>query len=122
MNTDNMSIIGLTIDYGPFGFIDQFTWDHICNTSDPDGRYAYAQQPVICLWNCTRLAECLYQALIDQQRVLSSNESDKESLCFDDLKKKFVNILQHVYMPSFEKTYLERMRKKVSGQINIAYA
>ncbi|CAH8839028.1 unnamed protein product [Trichobilharzia szidati] len=114
LNTDNMSIIGLTIDYGPFGFIDQFTWDHIPNTSDPDGRYAYAQQPVICMWNCIRLAECLIQALLDQQKVSkSSDESDKESLGFDDLKMKFVNILQNEYMYSFKKTYLERMRKKL---------
>ena len=45
MNTDNMSILGLTIDYGPFGFLDAFDPGHICNHSDHQGRYAYARQP-----------------------------------------------------------------------------
>ncbi|NEK55975.1 hypothetical protein GUK36_42870, partial [Rhizobium leguminosarum] len=45
MNTDNMSILGLTLDYGPFGFLDGFDANHICNHSDSGGRYAYAQQP-----------------------------------------------------------------------------
>ena len=45
MNTDNMSILGLTIDYGPFGFLDAFDPNHICNHSDDHGRYAFARQP-----------------------------------------------------------------------------
>ncbi|HEY1102416.1 MAG TPA: YdiU family protein, partial [Burkholderiaceae bacterium] len=45
MNTDNMSILGLTIDYGPFQFLDGFNPGHICNHSDSSGRYAYNQQP-----------------------------------------------------------------------------
>jgi len=40
MNTDNMSILGLTIDYGPYGFLDGFDWNHVCNHSDDAGRYA----------------------------------------------------------------------------------
>ena len=60
MNSDNMSILGLTIDYGPFGFIDDFDAGHICNHSDPHGRYAYNQQPAVAHWNLY----CLGQALI----------------------------------------------------------
>ena len=41
LNTDNMSILGLTIDYGPFGFMEYFNKKHICNHSDSDGRYSY---------------------------------------------------------------------------------
>ena len=41
LNTDNMSVAGLTIDYGPFGFIDRFDPDFICNASDNNGRYRY---------------------------------------------------------------------------------
>ncbi|VDP52776.1 unnamed protein product [Schistosoma margrebowiei] len=80
-----MSIIGLTIDYGPFGFIDQFTWDHISNTSDPNGRYSYAQQPSVCAWNLARLAECLIQALIDQQKCSSDKTANKECIFVDNL-------------------------------------
>src|SRR5581483_2346629 len=59
MNTDNMSILGLTLDYGPFGFLDGFNANHICNHSDTGGRYAYAQQPQIGYWNLFCLAQAL---------------------------------------------------------------
>ncbi|GAB7522170.1 YdiU family protein [Paraburkholderia sp. 2C] len=59
MNTDNMSILGLTIDYGPFGFIDGFDANHICNHSDSQGRYAYRMQPQIAYWNLFCLAQAL---------------------------------------------------------------
>jgi uncharacterized protein YdiU (UPF0061 family) len=59
MNTDNLSIIGLTIDYGPFGFLDGFDWGHVCNHSDDAGRYAYRMQPGIAHWNLGRLAQAL---------------------------------------------------------------
>ncbi|MDY3331093.1 MAG: YdiU family protein, partial [Pelistega sp.] len=58
MNTDNMSILGLTIDYGPYGFLDVYDSEHICNHSDHQGRYAYQQQPYIAHWNLVRLANC----------------------------------------------------------------
>jgi len=59
MNTDNMSILGLTLDYGPYGFMEGFNPGHICNHSDTQGRYAYQNQPYIGLWNCSRLAQAL---------------------------------------------------------------
>ncbi len=65
MNTDNMSILGLTIDYGPFGFLDGFDPGHICNHSDERGRYAYARQPQIGWWNLHALAQALIP-LIDE--------------------------------------------------------
>jgi uncharacterized protein YdiU (UPF0061 family) len=59
MNTDNMSILGLTIDYGPFGFMEAFDARHICNHSDQQGRYAYHMQPKIGQWNCFALGQAL---------------------------------------------------------------
>jgi uncharacterized protein YdiU (UPF0061 family) len=59
MNTDNMSILGLTLDYGPYGFLDQFDPAYICNHSDHSGRYAFDQQPEIGAWNVTCLAQAL---------------------------------------------------------------
>ncbi len=56
LNTDNISILGLTIDYGPFGFLDAYNPHHICNHSDNGGRYAYNQQPYIMQWNLSCLA------------------------------------------------------------------
>lgn len=59
MNTDNMSILGLSIDYGPFGFIDGFDANHICNHSDAQGRYAYQAQPQVAYWNLFCLAQAM---------------------------------------------------------------
>ena len=59
MNTDNLSILGLTIDYGPFGFLDGFDPGHVCNHSDHQGRYAYARQPGVAFWNLGALAQAL---------------------------------------------------------------
>lgn len=59
MNTDNMSILGLTIDYGPYGFMEGFDWGHVCNHSDDGGRYAYNMQPGIGHWNLYCLAQSL---------------------------------------------------------------
>jgi uncharacterized protein YdiU (UPF0061 family) len=59
MNSDNMSILGLTLDYGPFGFLDAFDPGFVCNHSDTGGRYAFDQQPDVAAWNLTRLAQAL---------------------------------------------------------------
>ncbi len=59
MNTDNMSIAGETIDYGPCAFMDAYQHDQVFSSIDRNGRYAYANQPSIGLWNLTRLAEAL---------------------------------------------------------------
>lgn len=59
LNTDNMSILGLTLDYGPYGFMDAFQADHVCNHSDTQGRYAWNAQPAVVHWNLYRLASAL---------------------------------------------------------------
>jgi len=67
MNTDNTSISGETIDYGPCAFMDQYDPATVFSSIDEYGRYAYANQPRIALWNLTRLAECLLPLLSDDQ-------------------------------------------------------
>ena len=59
MNTDNMSILGLTLDYGPFGFMESFDPKHICNHTDQQGRYSYQMQPSIGQWNCHALGQAM---------------------------------------------------------------
>jgi protein adenylyltransferase len=59
MNTDNFSILGLTLDYGPYGFLEAYEPGFVCNHSDEGGRYAFDRQPTIGLWNCYALAEAL---------------------------------------------------------------
>ena len=91
MNTDNMSILGLTLDYGPYGFMDDYDAGFICNHSDHNGRYAFNQQPYIGLWNLS----CLAQALLP----LVEKEPLKAAL--------------DAYTPIFEREYHRLMRAKL---------
>jgi uncharacterized protein YdiU (UPF0061 family) len=77
MNTDNMSILGLTLDYGPFQFLDSYDPAHICNHSDTQGRYAYARQPNIAYWNLFCLGQALLPLIGDQELALAALESYK---------------------------------------------
>jgi uncharacterized protein YdiU (UPF0061 family) len=90
MNTDNMSILGLTLDYGPFGFLDAFDPGFICNHSDSGGRYAFDQQPDVAAWNITKLA----QALVPLMSVETASQAIAE------------------YPQVFGRAYLERMAAK----------
>lgn len=68
MNTDNMSILGLTIDYGPYGWIDNFDPSWTPNTTDAQGRrYCYGRQPDIARWNLERLADALWTVVPDEK-------------------------------------------------------
>jgi len=59
MNTDNFSIAGDTIDYGPYAFMDGFDKNYVCNHTDTEGRYSYANQPMVAQWNIDKLAIAL---------------------------------------------------------------
>lgn len=91
LNTDNMSILGVTLDYGPYGFMDRFDPDFICNASDNSGRYSYQAQPAICRWNLVKLAEALAPEL----------PPDRAEAVMDE------------YLDLFNRFYLENMRKKL---------
>ncbi|MDH6594241.1 uncharacterized protein YdiU (UPF0061 family) [Variovorax sp. TBS-050B] len=77
MNTDNMSILGLTIDYGPFQFLDGFDPRHICNHSDTSGRYAFNQQPNVAYWNLFCLAQALLPLIGDEELAVAALASYK---------------------------------------------
>ncbi len=68
MNTDNMSIAGLTIDYGPYAMLDDFDYGFVCNKTDRIGRYSYGEQPNISYWNLTMLSKAL-SPIIDKERM-----------------------------------------------------
>jgi uncharacterized protein YdiU (UPF0061 family) len=76
MNTDNMSIHGITFDYGPYAFLDDFEPSYVCNRSDYDGRYAFDQQPSIGLWNLNALAHAFspYMTIEEIKAVLMTYE------------------------------------------------
>lgn len=91
MNTDNMSVLGDTIDYGPFGFLDDTELDWICNHSDHEGRYAYHRQPAVALWNLEKWLVC-FTPFVAQEK------------------------LQHIldlYAPRFEAEWLSCFRQKL---------
>jgi uncharacterized protein YdiU (UPF0061 family) len=77
MNTDNMSILGLTIDYGPFQFLDAYNPGHICNHSDTQGRYAFNKQPHIAHWNLFCLGQALLPLIEEQELAIAALESFK---------------------------------------------
>ncbi|HET9929451.1 MAG TPA: YdiU family protein, partial [Polyangiaceae bacterium] len=80
MNTDNMSILGLTIDYGPYGMLDDFDPNFTPNTTDAHGRrYRYANQPLIARWNLQRLAEALLPLIADVRAVEAALETYAEA-------------------------------------------
>ncbi|MDH5428247.1 MAG: YdiU family protein, partial [Nitrospirota bacterium] len=68
LNTDNMSILGLTMDYGPYGFMERYDPTFICNHSDHQGRYSFQHQPDIGYWNIRALGQTLSQ-LIDEDAL-----------------------------------------------------
>ena len=77
MNTDNMSILGLTIDYGPFQFLDAYDPAHVCNHSDNQGRYAFYKQPSVAYWNLFCLGQALLPLIDDQQVAVTALETFK---------------------------------------------
>jgi uncharacterized protein YdiU (UPF0061 family) len=98
MNTDNFSILGLTLDYGPFQFLDQYDPAYVCNTSDYTGRYSFEKQPDIGFWNCMRLAIAL-SPLIKEETT-------------PEIQKHLVNALKK-YQEYYDCYYKEEMLEKL---------
>ncbi len=91
MNTDNFSILGLTLDYGPYGFLDAYDPGFICNHSDTGGRYAFEKQPGIGQWNCMVLANAFLPLITESE---ASDALD-------------------AYAPAFESAYGAALRAKL---------
>jgi uncharacterized protein YdiU (UPF0061 family) len=96
MNTDNMSILGLTIDYGPFQFLDGFDPGHICNHSDEQGRYAFNRQPQVAYWNLFCLGQALMPLIDDEDLALVALETFKTAFpaAFDARMRDKLGLLQ----------------------------
>ncbi len=85
MNTDNMSILGLTIDYGPYGWIDNFDPNWTPNTTDAQGRrYRFGQQPQIAFWNLTRLASALLPMFSSEEPLQDGLQRYAEAFVAND--------------------------------------
>ena len=97
MNTDNMTISGETIDYGPCAFMDIYNPKTVFSSIDKMGRYAYCNQPAITKWNLSRFAECLIRLI---------HENEKEAI-------KSATKLIDSFGEKYEKKWLNMMRKKL---------
>lgn len=98
MNTDNMSVLGLTLDYGPYGFLDAYEPGFVCNHSDRRGRYAFDRQPDIGLWNLSCFAQSLLP-LLDAEDGEAAADKAMAAL--------------GLYRPVLGRTYAEGMRAKL---------
>ncbi len=93
MNTDNMSVLGLTIDYGPYGWLEPYDPDWTPNTTDSQARrYRFGNQPGVAQWNLMRLCEAFFPLIRDEQRLYQS------------LK---------IYEDTFQQTHMEMMSQKL---------
>lgn len=98
MNTDNMSILGLTIDYGPYGWVEEFDPDFTPNTTDfSQKRYRYSHQPEIAMWNLNSLANALYPLIQDKDLVVTSLMS---------------------FQTRYESSYIQKLEKKLGVSIS----
>ena len=90
MNTDNMSILGETFDYGPYGFMEDYNPSHVCNHSDHEGRYAFKNQPYIGLWNCSALGHALSSLISEESQgeVLQTYEAIFQDTLAELYRKK----------------------------------
>ncbi len=104
MNTDNMSILGLTIDYGPYGFLDRYDPGFVCNHSDHQGRYAFDRQPQIAQWNLS----CLAQALLP----IVGDGSDQG---VEQASRQLVEIIEQ-----FQEEYQQFYDQGLSNKLGIA--
>ena len=94
MNTDNMALSGETIDYGPCAFMDTYDPQTVFSSIDHNGRYAYANQPAIALWNLTRLAEALL-TLIDGDEDEAIKKAEASLNRFTDLyREKWLDMMR----------------------------
>jgi uncharacterized protein YdiU (UPF0061 family) len=91
MNTDNFSMAGVTIDYGPFAFMDYFDKNCICNHTDVEGRYSYNNQPYIARWNLIVLANAL------------------KEICDEDKLLEYMK----TFLPQHENVYLKLMNERL---------
>ena len=89
MNTDNMSILGDSFDFGPFSFQDTYREHFICNHSDPEGRYAFDRQPGIALWNLQRLAQAL-SPVIPSDDLIAGLDSYQQALV-----EQYLTLMRH---------------------------
>lgn len=112
MNTDNMSIAGETIDYGPCAFMDEFEHNRVYSSIDRNGRYAYGNQPQIGQWNLTRLAETLLPLLVSGELATEKFASEKK-VGEEDAAVVIAQSILNNYADLYKGYWLAAMQRKL---------
>lgn len=107
LNTDNISILGESFDYGPFEFMDNWQNNRIPNHSDHEGRYSFANQPGIMQWNLSCLAQALIPLLVDDENSAAEKDAD------ESIDIEIINQLLSSYPEYFQQTWLDLMAKRL---------
>ncbi|KAJ3036675.1 hypothetical protein HDV00_002499 [Rhizophlyctis rosea] len=126
LNTDDMSVLGLTLDYGPFGFLESYNPFHTSNTADHNGRYRFEHQPRVVIWNLSKMGRTLAHLLVsdkDADEATSGIENDSHGqkrgpqpmVNGGDVVKE----LLREFEPAFIEKYTELMRKKLGLRTTI---
>ncbi|KAJ3124938.1 hypothetical protein HK098_000710 [Nowakowskiella sp. JEL0407] len=106
LNTDNMSILGLTLDYGPFGFLDNYDPSFTPNSSDTEQRYTFENQPKVALWNLSKLGRTFVElVLLNKSGEIDTTKPVKGEVIIKEILNNFETI--------FVEKYTDLMRKKL---------
>jgi uncharacterized protein YdiU (UPF0061 family) len=122
LNTDNTSVLGLAIDFGPFAIMDKFDPDYTSNSEDHTGRYAFKNAPSAVWWNMVKLAEAMAEALgagpelIDDVKFRQTGFPGDESV---EVAMKRVNDLVRVAGECFETTFVEKYLELICARLGI---
>ncbi|MGQ0703597.1 MAG: protein adenylyltransferase SelO [Gemmatimonadales bacterium] len=100
LNTDNFSVLGITLDFGPYGFMDEYDAGFVSNHSDTEGRYRFDRQPAIGLGNCARLGDALL--------IVDAEATDRGGAALDEWQAAL-----ETYWPAFSTEYARLMRAKL---------
>ncbi|CAE6513702.1 unnamed protein product [Rhizoctonia solani] len=120
MNTDNISLLGLTIDYGPYAFMDVYEYNHICNHSDDGGRYSFKMQPTMIIFALRSLLNAL-SPLIGAESSLghavgpnwAKDASELQIAEWSDKGQEIRDEVDEMVKNTFEQTYWARARERL---------
>ncbi|KAI7903187.1 uncharacterized protein BX663DRAFT_542691 [Cokeromyces recurvatus] len=128
MNTDNMSILGLTMDYGPFQIMDYYDPSYICNHSDSTGRYAFHRQPSVCIFNLIKLSVPLFELIGAGEKVDSivfpdADNETKEGVTDEKILEQYRDkgkiFVQELLNKEFKEYFMDHLLKKMRSKIGL---
>ncbi|KAJ3057322.1 hypothetical protein HK097_009275 [Rhizophlyctis rosea] len=111
MNTDDMSILGLTLDYGPFCFLDTYNPFYVANAADQNGRYRFEHQPKVATWNLSKMGRTLAHLLVPD--IIPQTTHNPQGSAPTVKGEDVVRELLREFEPAFIEKYTELMRKKL---------